>query len=135
MKRLTSLAAMLLCSLLTFAQNSGTDNGTDVTMYVLTTNSKEAASYSLDDLKKITFGDKGIQIWHTQWPTEYSYSTVRVLSFNGSSAPDTPAAIRPAVSNASEHIYDLQGRKQKNLKKGVNIVRQKNGTVRKVLIK
>lgn len=118
---------------MSFSQDK--DESNDVTMHVLSNNSKEVASYSLDDLKKITFSDKGIQIWHTQWPTEYSYNNVHVLSFNGAIEPSIPNSIRPVISVTEEQIFDLQGRKQTLLKKGVNIIRMKDGSMRKVLIK
>ena len=54
---------------------------------VYTKNTNEAAVYTLDEIKKITFGKTGIQIWNTNWPTEYSYSNVRVLTLNSKGLP------------------------------------------------
>lgn len=51
-------------------------------LYVYTKSAKEAAVYSLDEINKITFSKKGIQIWNTNWPTEYVYSNVRILTFS-----------------------------------------------------
>ena len=52
-------------------------------LYLYTKLANEAAIYSLDDINKITFSKKGIQIWNTNWPTEYKYSNVRILTFSG----------------------------------------------------
>lgn len=46
-----------------------------------------------------------------------------------SAAADTPAKTVPAG------IYDLSGRRLLELQKGINIVRYKDGTVKKVLIR
>lgn len=50
-------------------------------LYLYTMSANEAAVYSLDEISKITFSKKGIQIWNTNWPTEYKYSNVRILTF------------------------------------------------------
>lgn len=114
------------------AQNAESDE----TMKVFIKTSNEAVSYSLDELNKITFNEKGIQIWNTKWPTEYSYTNVRVLTFNCASGGTLPDAIKSVTEkNESGVIYDLQGRKLNTLKRGVNIVRMKDGTTRKVLLK
>ena len=47
-----------------------------------TNSTKEATVYSLDEINKITFSKKGVQIWNTDWPTEYAYSNVRVLAIS-----------------------------------------------------
>ena len=105
-------------------------------MHVFTKSSNEAASYSLDELDKITFSEKGIQIWTTQWPTEYSYANVRVLTFNNMPGGSFPDALK-LVTVRSEGVlfFDLQGRKLNGLKRGVNIIRMKDGTAYKVLLK
>jgi len=54
-------------------------------LYVYTKFSDEAAKYQLDDVNKITFGSKGVQLWSTNWPTEYPYTKVSVLSFKARS--------------------------------------------------
>jgi hypothetical protein len=125
-------------ALMFFAANEGMAQNTksEETLQVFTKSSNEAASYSLDELDKITFSEKGIQIWNTQWPTEYSYANVRVLTFNGASGGTNPDAIKPvSVANEIEQIFDLQGRKQNSLNKGVYIIRMKDGTTRKILLK
>ncbi len=38
-------------------------------------------------------------------------------------------------NSAVEYIYDLSGRSQQRMQKGINIIRMSNGTVRKVLVK
>lgn len=51
-------------------------------LYLYTKSANEAAIYSLDEINKITFNKNGIQIWNTNWPTEYKYSNVRILTFS-----------------------------------------------------
>jgi len=51
-------------------------------LYLYTKSANEAAIYSLDEINKITFNKNGIQIWNTNWPTEYNYSNVRILTFS-----------------------------------------------------
>ena len=55
-------------------------------MYLYTKSTDEAAVYSLDEINKITFSKNGIQIWNTNWPTEYVFSNVRVLAFGEKSS-------------------------------------------------
>ena len=108
----------------------------DQTLQVYTKSSNEAASYSLDEFDKITFSEKGIQIWNTQWPTEYSYANVRVLTFNGTSGGSFPDVLQHVTERSEgSQIFDLQGRKLNSLKRGVNIIRMKDGSTRKVLLK
>lgn len=125
-------------SLMIFTTNEGLAQNTksEEMLQVFIKSSSEAISYSLDELDKITFSDKGIQIWNTQWPTEYSYTNVRVLTFNSTSSEDMSDAIKPVfMRNEGEQIFDLQGRKLNNPRRGVNIIRMKDGTTRKVLLK
>lgn len=68
---------MLMVSTSGFAQS--TDDG-DM-LYVYTKNNKEAALYQLDELNKITFSSNGVRMWNTDWPTEYPYSKVSVITF------------------------------------------------------
>ena len=56
-------------------------------MYLYTKTTGEAEVYSIDEISKITFSENGVQIWNTNWPTEYSYSTVRVLTFDSEILP------------------------------------------------
>ena len=56
------------------------DNEDNLRLYTKST--KEATVYSMDEINKITFSKKGVQIWNTNWPTEYAYSNVRVLAFS-----------------------------------------------------
>ena len=60
-----------------FAQATGVDD----MLYVYTKNNKDAALYQLDDLNKITFSNSGVRMWNTNWPTEYPYSKVSVITF------------------------------------------------------
>ena len=56
------------------------DNEDNLRLY--TNSTKEATVYSLDEINKITFSKNGVQIWNTDWPTEYAYSNVRVLTIS-----------------------------------------------------
>ena len=56
-------------------------------LYLYTKSTGEAEVYSIDEINKITFSENGIQIWNTNWPTEYSYSNVRVLTFDSEILP------------------------------------------------
>ena len=50
-------------------------------LYVYTKKNKDAALFQLDELDKITFTNKAVQLWNTTWPTEYTYSNLSVISF------------------------------------------------------
>ncbi len=69
-------------------------------LYVYTKTSDEAAMYQLDDINKITFSSKGIQLWSTNWPTEHPYANTSVLSFKARS--NDPSAVR--------NLYDAEGK-------------------------
>ncbi len=53
----------------------------DDMLYVYTNTSNEAVMYQLDDVSKITFGSNGVQLWSTNWPTEYPYGNFKNFSF------------------------------------------------------
>ncbi len=57
------------------------ETGDGDTLYVNPKSSNEAAKYLLDDINKMTFSNKGIQLWSTSWPTEYPYASVENLTF------------------------------------------------------
>lgn len=128
--------AIVLCSMVAF-QGFAQSADDEETLNVYTRTSNEAASYSLEELDKITFSDKGVQIWNTQWPTEYVYKNVRKMTFTcNSNNPGIPTTIlRPASSNGNREVYDLQGRQLNSPKKGVSIIRMSDGTTRKVVVK
>lgn len=77
--KLTFLFTILLGMVSTsgFAANPDDDD----MLYVYTKNNKDAALYQLDDLNKITFSNSGVRMWNTNWPTEYPYSKVSVITF------------------------------------------------------
>lgn len=130
--------AMLLAVLGLMAVGNAWAQSPDVeeTMYVLTKASAEADAYSLDEVDKITFSEKGIQIWNTSWPTEYAYTNFRVLTFNVVPSWMQPVAVQSVKENQEGgEVFNLQGRRLSALGKGVNIVRMKDGTARKVLVK
>lgn len=89
--------------------------GNDGNLYVYTKNAKDAAVYGFDEIKKITFSKNGIQIWNTNWPTEYSYSNIRVIALN---SEGSSTAISPILDNnhdiiisynAKENILNVYG--------------------------
>lgn len=59
----------------------------DDNMYVITNQSTVSAVYSLENVDKITFTEKGINIWNTGWPTEYAYGNFRLITFGLSNSP------------------------------------------------
>ena len=50
-------------------------------LHVYTKNSTEATLYQLDDIRKITFSEKGVRVWNTGWPTEFPYTKVDIITF------------------------------------------------------
>ncbi len=107
-------------------------------LYLYTKTTNEPVVYSFDELHKITFSKKGVQMWNTNWPTEYSYANFRVLTIK---SKNNTAGINSPLSNTTLHegegvvYYDLQGRKVSSPRQGVYIMRSTDGTTRKVLIK
>ncbi len=62
------------------------------------------------------------------WQTPKMYKTIKVVSLAGID----PLA---AELDGTEEIYDTKGNRQKALRRGVNIVKRSDGTVRKVFVK
>lgn len=130
MKRLQTTILAILC--LTAFTDSFAQSSEDGTLYVYTKTSDDAALYELSELKKITFSDKGVQLWNTAWPTEYPYKNVSVISFKKRKQGGTTGigvnvegegkisigfnALQSVVTVISDvllnrvAIYDLQGR-------------------------
>lgn len=50
-------------------------------LYVYTKNSTEPSLYQMDDIRKITFSEKGVRVWNTGWPTEFPYNKVNIITF------------------------------------------------------
>ena len=97
MKKIILIITTVLCmvSLSGYSQNS--DEGEILYLYTNSTN--EAAVYSLDEINKITFNKNGVQIWNTNWPTEYKYNNIRVLTFKENKSP----------SSVSSNYLDKEG--------------------------
>lgn len=110
------------------------DEGESLNLY--TKSSTEVFVYPINELRKITFSKKGVQIWNTNWPTEYSYSQFHVITMNNNKGA-TGIEILPAGSGDADGTayYDLQGRRVGSPKQGIYIVRMSNGTTRKVIFK
>ena len=50
-------------------------------LYLYTKNSTEPSLYQMDDIRKITFSEKGVRVWNTGWPTEFPYTKVNIITF------------------------------------------------------
>lgn len=77
---LSSCLVAALCSGKASAQNEGT-----VKMIVTMSDSSSPKSFNLDDVRKLTFGDEGVEIWKNgQAATEtFLYGKVRNFRFEG----------------------------------------------------
>lgn len=51
-------------------------------IYLHTKSSGEAAVYSMEEINKITFKNNSVQIWNTNWPTDYVYSNFRIITLS-----------------------------------------------------
>lgn len=122
-----SIALLILSTFNAFSQSQETD---EIVRIKYNTGSK-TSQYFLSDLQKITFSDNGIQLWATNWPTEYPYNNVQTITFgkkgNGThtmiaSLIDSNAKVNIAVNKAKTtlvivsnafidgiSIYNLQG--------------------------
>ena len=67
-----------MVSLMCYAQEADTEGG----IHVNTRQSGMSDVYSSDEIRKITFSNRGVQVWNTNWPTEYAYSNFRSIAFN-----------------------------------------------------
>lgn len=105
-------------------------------LYLYTQVSSEAVTYSINELKKITFNNRGMQMWNTNWPTEYAYSKFRVITVN--QKKDETGIKNLTIDSPKDNsvtYYDLQGRQVSSPKQGIYIKRSNNGITRKVIIK
>lgn len=105
---LMTFIILMLQTMSAYAQmtDGGEEQNGEETLYLYTNSSSEAMVYSLDDIKCITFGDKGVQIWSTLWPTEYAYSTSPVLSL--SKRKNEPDNINLAYYEANVITFDKE---------------------------
>lgn len=78
------LSVFLLIQTTCFSMNPADGDN----LYVFTKQSDAPAIYSLDDLDKITFSEKGIKFWNTKWPTEYTYGNFRLITFKEMNNPN-----------------------------------------------
>ena len=81
MKRIQTIQTIAMLLMSAFSDCLAQNTGNGDTLYVNTKSSDESAKYLLDDVNKMTFSSKGIQLWSTSWPTEYHYGNVENLSF------------------------------------------------------
>ena len=77
-----------------------------------------------------------MQMWNTNWPTEYAYSKFRVITVN--QKKDETGIKNLTIDSPKDNsvtYYDLQGRQVSSPKQGIYIKRSNNGIMRKVVIK
>ena len=115
-----------------------------------------------EDLTMIEYDDDGV--WHDIWVEGVGSAISGIEDQNPSHEPpvrkpgeytyfvscyedgeciftaedfDIPSAIKPVKSSVSKdmEIYDLRGRRLKSPSKGINIIRQSDGTTRKVVVR
>ena len=98
-QRAVFIVTFSLASISGFGQE---DNGDNLTVY--TKSSSEAVVYSVEEINKITFSENGVQIWNTNWPTEYAYSNVRVLILNTHDLPIPGDANGDGIVNAADIV-------------------------------
>lgn len=116
------------------AQTTGPDDRRDLNIY--TRSSAEPMRYSINDVRKITFSDKGVQVWSTNWPTEYPYAQFLGIKLAESQIETFIESLTTNRVRSGEPVYyDLQGRKVAVPKQGIYIMRQADGTTRKVMVK
>lgn len=135
-KNLTLALAMLISIVASpvFAQTSEPDEGES--LYLYTKSSSEAVFYPMNELRKITFSKKGVQMWNTNWPMEYAYSQFRVITVKSKKDATGIESLTIGWGDGDgATYYDLQGRKVTSPRRGVYIMRSADGTTRKVLIK
>ena len=91
------LLTLLLCMMSVSGFASNPDEGDNI--YVFTRQSDTPAVYSMDDIDKIAFSTTGISFWSTNWPTEYLYENLRLITFS----PDvTPSGIEQMSMNVED---------------------------------
>lgn len=129
MKNFKSLFCLSLISLACMSGYAQLDDDGDM-LYVYTSASSDAVKYECADLDKITFGDKGVQLWNTAWPTEYPYGKISVISFRerksrptglhqavasdnrlsiGYDGSSSLVTVRSGVELISVSVYNMQG--------------------------
>lgn len=135
-KTLTVVLTVLMSMVASAAPAHTTSYDEEESLYLYTKSSTESVVYSMNELRKITFSNKGVQMWTTNWPTEYSYSQFRVITVN-SQKEGTGIKDIAIGSRGDDDVvyYDLQGRKVSSPRQGIYILRSADGTTRKVLIK
>ena len=95
-----SIALLILSTFNAFSQSQETD---EIVRIKYNPGSK-TSQYFLSDLQKITFSDNGIQLWATNWPTEYPYNNVQTITF-GKKGNGTHTMIASLIdSNAKVNI-------------------------------
>ena len=116
------------------AKTAGPDDDKDLNLYIRS--SAEPVRYSISDLRKITFSEKGVQVWSTNWPTEYPYSQFLGIALTEREDETGIANLTASpVQRGEATYYDLQGRKVATPKQGIYIMRLADGTARKIMVK
>ena len=116
------------------AKTADPDDDKDLNLY--TRSSAEPVRYSISDLRKITFSEKGVQVWSTNWPTEYPYSQFLVITWTEREDETGIGNLTASPMCSGEATYyDLQGREVSTPKQGIYIMQQADGTSRKIMVK
>ena len=141
--RQLSKKAVALISLFTLGvsgwANSGIAPDGGDSFYVYKKGSTKAVVYALDNLDKMTFGENALSLYMKNGKTDYAYSTLSFISFNGTNAQPTSvgqpmaadgdvnvsydrgAAVLHIVSRVpltSVCVYDVQGHQHASLHSG-----------------
>ena len=101
----------------------------DDNIYVYSKAFSEPIIYNLDDINQITFSDSGIRIWPTDFPTEYAYSELQKIVFNGTDSEATgmiDICIKENEESSviSKEYYGINGVKINQPNKGITIIRE-----------
>lgn len=71
---------LLQIAISTPVQSANPDDGDN--FYVFTGGNKNMSVYPLDNLDKITFGEKVMSVWVNNSPTDYNYSDISMMTFS-----------------------------------------------------
>ena len=94
-------------------------------------NSGSTETYDFSASPKLTFNGNNIVLKSDTKNGEYAISTIKRLTITKSATSVmTPSA---SIKTCQTGIYTLDGRKQDAPQRGLNIIRQSDGTVRKIV--
>ena len=101
MKDIIAIAIMMMLSVPAYSAPNDGDN-----LYVYTKGAAQAATYSLDNLDKMTFGDNALSLWTNSGKTDYAYNQIELLTFRSGIKP--PTGIKNPIFNSKSvrWMYD-----------------------------